>query len=149
MAKLERVREAFSGRLDLEDVNRKISAGWRLVGLEWERETAEESAPPPARRWLEPPYGLRVAEDCFHLEENPAEMQVLHSIMEMIVQDLSLPRMAEDLNRRGFSTREGQPWNTLAIFNVFPRLIDASPEIFSTETWHERRKEISRIPWNS
>lgn len=147
MAKLERVRESFSGRLDLDDINRKISAGWRLVALEWERESAEEE--PPKRRWQEPPYGLKVAEDCFHLEENPEEMETLHEIMELIVQDYSLPRMAEELNRRGFKTRGGKPWTTLAIFNVFPRLIDATPEIFSTEQWNDRRKEISRIMWNS
>ncbi|HEV2489544.1 MAG TPA: recombinase family protein [Candidatus Acidoferrales bacterium] len=147
MAKLERVRESFSGRLDLEEINRKITAGWRLVALEWERDSAEEAS--PKQHLLEPPYGLKVAEDCFHLEENPMEMEILHTIMELIVQDLSLPRMAEDLNRRGFATREGKPWTTLAIFNVFPRLIDATPGIFSTESWGERRKEIARIPWNS
>jgi|SRR5579864_1680507 len=147
MAKLERVRESFSGRLDLEDINRKITAGWRLVALEWEREAAEDAA--PKQRLLEPPYGLKVAEDCFHLDENPTEMEILHTIMELIVQDLSLPRMADELNRRGFATREGRPWTTLAIFNVFPRLIDATPGIFSTESWNERRKEISRIMWNS
>jgi hypothetical protein len=147
MAKLERVREAFSGRLDLEDINRKISAGWRLVALEWERESGEAAA--PEKRWLEPPYGLKVAEDCYHLEENPQEMEILHAIMELIVRDLSLPRMAEELNRRGYATREGRPWNTLAIFNVFPRLIDTSPDIFSTEQWNARRREITRVPWNS
>jgi hypothetical protein len=147
MAKLERVREAFSGRLDLDDINRKLSAGWRLVALEWERES--EEATPSEKRWLEPPYGLKVAEDCYHLEENPREMEVLHGIMELIVRDLSLPRMAEELNRRGFATREGKPWTTLAIFNVFPRLIDSAPEIFSTDEWSIRRREIARVPWNS
>ena len=147
MANLERVRESFGGRLDLDDINRKISAGWRLVALEWERASAEEE--PPKRRWQEPPYGLKVAEDCFHLEENPEEMEILHEIMELIVQDYSLPRMAEQLNRRGFKTRDGKPWTTLAIFNVFPRLIDATPGIFSTEQWNDRRKEIARTMWNS
>lgn len=147
MAKLERVRESFSGRLDLEDINRKISAGWRLVALEWEKESGEAAT--PEKRWLEPPYGLKVAEDCVHLEENAQEMQVLHELMELIVKDYSLPRMAEELNRRGFSTREGKPWTMLAIFNVFPRLIDATPGIFSTEQWGDRRKEIARIMWNS
>lgn len=147
MAKLERVREAFAGRLDLEDINRKITAGWRLVALEWERESSEAEL--PKRRLQEPPYGLKVAEDCVHLDENPQEMEILHEIMELIVQDFSLPRMAEELNRRGFATREGKPWTTLAIFNVFPRLIDATPEIFSTEQWSDRRKEIARIMWNS
>jgi hypothetical protein len=147
MAKLERVRETFSGRLDLDDINRKISAGWRLAALEWERESAEGAG--PEKRWLEPPYGLKVAEDCYHLEENPQEMEILHAIMELIVRDLSLPRMAEELNRRGFATREGKPWTMVAIFNVFPRLIDSTPEIFSTEQWSLRRRGIAGIPWNS
>lgn len=147
MAKLERVRESFSGRLDLDDINRKISAGWRLVALEWEREAAD--AEPPKRKWQEPPYGLKVAEDCFHLEENPQEMEVLHLLMELIVQDYSLPRMADELNQRGYATREAKPWTMLAIFNVFPRLIDATPGIFSTEQWSDRRKEIARALWNS
>lgn len=65
----------------------------------------------PPRKLEEPPFGLRVADDCFHLEENPTEMQVLHAMIGLIVQDISLPRMAEELNRRGFETREGKPWN--------------------------------------
>ena len=151
MAKMERVREVVHGKLDLDDMQRKYAAGWRLAALEWERESerAGEEDAAPARRLEEPPFGFRVATDCAHLEENPEEMRTLNTMMELIVQDISLPRMAEELNRRGCATREGKPWNAVTIFNVFPRLIDATPRIFSGSNWPERRREIARVTWNS
>jgi len=70
-------------------------------------------------------------------------------MMELIVQDISLPRMAEELNRRGCATRDGKPWSAVSIFNVFPRLIDVTPRILSGSGWPERRREIARVTWNS
>ncbi|HVA16292.1 MAG TPA: recombinase family protein [Candidatus Dormibacteraeota bacterium] len=96
-----------------------------------------------------PPFGLRVASDCAHLEEDPEEMRALNTMMELIVQDISLPRMAEELNRRGCATRDGKPWSAVTIFNVFPRLIDVTPRIFSGDAWPARRREIARVTWNS
>ena len=34
MPKMERVRETIHGKLDLDDMQRKYAAGWRLAALE-------------------------------------------------------------------------------------------------------------------
>ncbi|HLW82794.1 MAG TPA: recombinase family protein [Candidatus Acidoferrales bacterium] len=166
MAKMERVREAIHGKLDLDDMQQKYAAGWRLAALEWERESSEreptveratgelaqeQSAAREAERGAirELPFGLRVASDCMHLEEDPTEMRALRTLMELIVQDISMQRMAEELNRAGCTTRDGKPWTAVAIFNVFPRLIEVTPEIFNGEGWKSRRREIGRVMWNS
>jgi len=150
MAKMERVREALSRSLDLDYLQQRIQSGWRLVAIEWERETDTEiSEPEPARRLEEVPFGLRVADDCVHLEENPTEMQVLRLMMELIVQDLSLPRLADELNQRGFRTRQGTLWNAVAIFNTLTRLVEVSPRILSSDDWLARRKHLSAVAWNS
>lgn len=150
MAKMERVREAIHGKLDLDDMQRKYAAGWRLAALEWEREAAGEDAPPPPQGNLrELPFGLRVAADCMHLEEDPSEMKALNTMMELIVQDISLQRMADELNRGGFTSRDGRPWTAVSIFQIFPRLIELTPQIFNEEGWRTRRREIGRVAWNS
>jgi hypothetical protein len=148
---MERVREAIHGKLDLDDMQHKYAAGWRLVGLEWERESAETGEPIASARGNlhELPFGLRVAPDCMHLEEDPEEMKALNSMMELIVQDISLQRMADELNRAGFATRDGKPWTAVSIFQVFPRLIEVTPQIFNEEGWRMRRREIGRVAWNS
>lgn len=152
MARIERVRELIQGKLDLDDMQRKYAAGWRLTALEWEREAAQEETPSErvAPRGLrEVPFGFRVAPDCAHLEEDPTEMKALNTMMELIVQDISLQRMADELNRSGSLTREGKPWTPVSIFYVFPRLIEETPQIFNGEAWQERRRELGRVPWNS
>lgn len=152
MAHVERVREAIHGKLDLDDIQRKYAVGWRITALEWEREAAPQapvSEPHTPGRVHDLPFGLRVASDCMHLEEDPGEMRALRTMMELIVQDISLQRMADELNRAGCSTRDGEPWTALAIFNILPRLIDATPEILRGEDWKSRRRAIARVSWNS
>ena len=69
-----------------------------------------------ARRWqtstfgemeTELPYGLQVASDCLHLEENPVEKEALVLMLELIVQDLPFSKIASELNDRGYRTRAG------------------------------------------
>ena len=71
MARIERVRELIQGKLDLDDMQRKYAAGWRLAALEWEREAVDGEAvsvaPADSRALHEVPFGLRVASDCMHL----------------------------------------------------------------------------------
>lgn len=43
----------------------------------------------------------------------------LEFLMELIVQDVSLPKMAEELNRRRFRMRDGSPWTAVAVFERF------------------------------
>jgi hypothetical protein len=149
MAKMERVREAIQGKLDLDDMQHKYSAGWRLVGLEWERKASGDAPAAAPGNLHEVPFGLRVAPDCAHLEEDPSEMKALKTMMELIVQDISLQRMADELNEAGFATRGGIPWTPVSIFHVFPRLIEMTPQIFKEEAWRVRRREIGRVAWNS
>jgi Recombinase len=144
MAGLERVREPLEGSIDPEYIKQREKAGWRLVGVEWERE-AKASAPlgERERRLEDPPYGVRVGGDCDHLEENPDEMQFLLSMMELIIQDISLTKVAEELTRKGYRTRKGAEWGPVAVFNMLPRLIELTPRIFATQEWVERRKRLT------
>ena len=144
MAKLERTRESLEGSLDPEYVKLREKAGWRLVGAEWEREATASAATGEREPLLEdPPYGVRVGGDCDHLEENPEEMQFLLSMMELIIQDISLTKVAEELTRKGNRTRKGGEWGPVAVFNMLPRLIELTPRIFATQEWVERRKRLT------
>jgi hypothetical protein len=149
MADGERIRESLQAPLDPTYLKQREQAGWKLVAVEWERAAAAPavSAPPaePAPSLEDAPFGLRVAGDCEHLEQNPAEMQFLLSMMELIIQDISLVKVAEELNRKGFRTRKGAEWGPVAVFNMLPRLIELTPQIFNNEEWLERRKNLSLI----
>lgn len=115
--------------------------GWRLVGIEWEREAANGSAPRPVRR-EEVPYGLRVSDDCAHLEENPAEFECLTAMMELIVRDEPISRVAAGLNAKGLRDRQGRPWTPVSVYRLLPRLIETGPHVLSAEDWPERRRKI-------
>jgi len=122
------------------------------VAVEWEREVQVEPQGSQAGRAVpdeEIPYGTRIAGDCTHLEENPTEAQVLNHLAEMVVQDLSYNRMAESLNERALRTREGKPWTALAVFKLTPRLIEVAPRILSGAEWENRKRQLSRVAWNS
>lgn len=150
MKKVEWIREALSTWPTAEYVRQKESAGWRLTAVEWEREVdVEPSAPSPKEASSEIPYGTRIAGDCLHLEDNPTEMEVLNLLAEMVVQDLSYKRMADALNQRDFRTRDGKPWTPLAVFKLTPRLIEVAPRILSGVEWENRKKQLSRVAWNS
>ena len=97
MPKTERLRETLSAPLSAADISRKLNEGWKMVSVEWERET---EAPVPEPLSEEVPFGLQVGDDCRHLQENIAEKQVLILIMEMIVQDRKLSQIADELNQR-------------------------------------------------
>ena len=142
--KLERIRESMEGNLDPEYLKQRQQGGWRLVGVEWEREL-ETDAPREAMTTEDAPFGTRVSGDCEHLEENPPEMQFLLSMMELIIQDISLTKVAEELNKKGFRTRKGEDWGPVAVFNMLPRLIELTPRIFKSQEWVERRKQLSLV----
>ncbi|MGH7600411.1 MAG: hypothetical protein ACREOI_29000, partial [bacterium] len=104
----------------------------------WERQV-------PAREAVhtqDAPYGLQVAGDCRHLEENPSELQVMMAAMEFIVQERPFAQTAEELNRRGFRMRDGSLWNATSVFGLLPRLIEAGPRILASEEWVSRRHRI-------
>jgi hypothetical protein len=136
MAK-EKVRERVAGTPSAEYFKVRGEAGWKLVAVEWERET---DAPPPPEE--EVPYGMRVGSDCAHLEYNAAEMAVMTLIMELIIQEHTFSRMAEELNHAGFRRRTGELWSPISVFNLLPRIIEIGPRMFSTAEWAERRHRI-------
>jgi hypothetical protein len=149
MAESEHIRESMQGPLDATYVKQREQAGWKLVAVEWERAAAAPAIPvapveaPPILQ--DAPFGLRVAGDCEHLEQNPTEMEFLLSMMELIIQDISLVKVAEELNRKGFRTRKGAEWGPVAVFNMLPRLIELTPQIFNNEEWLERRKHLTLV----
>jgi Recombinase len=151
MRKIEWIRETVSAWPSPEYLKQREAAGWRMVAVEWEREVQAESAAASTElaRGEEIPYGTRIANDCLHLEENPTEMQVLNHLAEMIVQDHSYQRMADSLNERALRTRDGKPWTALAVFKLTPRLIEVAPRILSGAEWENRKRQLSRVAWNS
>jgi hypothetical protein len=142
MPKIERIRETVEGLPDSPTLSKRTEAGWKLVALEWQR--AIESQEPAGKIVEEVPYGLRVSEDCFHLEENPAELRVLTLMMEEIIRDRPLSEVAAALNEAGFRTRQGETWGPIQVFNLLPRLIEMGPRIFSAADWEARRRQIYR-----
>jgi Recombinase len=143
MGKEEHLRELVAGELDPEHLRQRASEGWRLVAIEWQREAAGESG--AGNGFLEEvPFGMQVAGDCFHLVDNPREREALVLMMDLIVQDHPLSLVARELNAKGYRTREGAPWNQVAVFNLLPRLVEAGPRIFSSDEWEARRKHVAR-----
>ncbi len=144
MSDVERLRQPVNAFPSDEDILKRVKEGWRLVAVEWERPTAAsarpaETAPP---RQVEVPFGLKVSADCRYLEEDPFEMEVLTSSMELMISECPFTRIADELNRKGFRTRAGEEWSPVTVFNMLPRLIEVGPRIFPSEDWAERRKKI-------
>jgi hypothetical protein len=90
--KIDRIREKVTILPTSVYLSKMHDAGWSLVALEWEREIEISGRPeePPAEVGSEEiPFGLRIAADCRHLEDDPLETQTLKFLAEMIVQDIS------------------------------------------------------------
>src|SRR5262245_23968082 len=129
MPKIERIREIQSRPFDEGYFRAKLKEGWRLAAVEWDREVEGEA--PGQAAWIEEvPYGLRVAGDCVHLEENPVERRALELMLKLISGDKSMSQIAEELNDQGFRTRIGTTWTQAGVFNMLPRLIEAAPHIW-------------------
>ena len=152
MKKIDRMREKVTILPTSMYLSKMHDAGWSLVALEWEREVESTAAPEPQEvsgASEEIPFGLRISSDCHHLEDDPLEMQTLKFLAEMIVQDISFKSMAEALNIREYRTRDGRPWNAASVFQLTPRLIDVAPRILSGAEWESRKKQLTRVSWNS
>jgi hypothetical protein len=150
--KIDRIREKVSILPTAQYLSRMHDAGWTLVALEWEREIEVSGEPPEPeveQGAEEIPFGLRIAPDCRHLEEDPLEMQTLKFLTEMIVQDVSFRSMADALNAREYRTRDGQPWNAASVFKLTPRLIEVAPRVVTTAEWKSRKEQLSKVAWNS
>jgi hypothetical protein len=145
MARKERIQEPISGLVRPDYLEERIKDGWRLVGLEWERDVAE-AAPAKPQAWVEEiPYGLQVSDDCSRLVANPAEVETIVLALDMIVEDCPLSRVADELNRRGYRTRLGIAWTPTALFNLLPRMIQVGPRVFNSEEWLTRRERLPKV----
>lgn len=141
MAQTQRLRDRIPGAIDPGLIREREEAGWRMVAIEWER--SDNGSTPAA--FLEPPYGLRVAPDCQHLEEHPVEAEILRLVMQGVVNDQPLSHIAAGLNRRNLRTRAGEPWTPASVFRLMPALVESGPRIFSEPEWPERRKADSIV----
>ncbi|MGH9734155.1 MAG: recombinase family protein [Candidatus Acidiferrales bacterium] len=149
MPDAEHIREMVKGPVDVSYIRERQAQGWRLVALEWDAASApgEQTAGSGSTEITleEAPFGTRVVAASQKLEENPSEMEFLLSMMELIIQDISLTKVAEELNQRGFRTRRGVDWGPVAVFNMLPRLIELTPRIFASAEWTKRRKRLTPV----
>ena len=139
MKKTERVRQVVSGPLGVADLKQQTEKGWKLVAIEWEREVDAAENQLPA----DVPFGLQMAPETQRLEENPVEREMLFLLMELIVQEGSYARIADEINRRGFRTRQGAEWSPVSVFEMLPRLIEVGPHVFQSPEWQKRRRHLS------
>jgi hypothetical protein len=140
MAK-ERIRQEVPASFGPEDIARHVGQGWRLVAVEWERELPKDES----TKAEEVPFGLQIAKDAQRLEDNPTEQEVLRLMMELTVQDGPYSMIAEELNRRGYRTRQGMMWTPISVFQMLPRLIEVGPRIFASQEWQQRREHLERL----
>lgn len=144
MARIERMRQVVSGSFGSNELEQRAAEGWKPVAVEWEREVpADQGGSNEPVEGV--PFGLKVAGDCTRLEENPEEQEVLLTMMELTIQDGPYSGIAEELNRRGYRTREGRKWSPISVFQMLPRLIEVGPRIFSTAEWKDRRDRLRKM----
>ena len=138
MKKTERVRQVVSSPPTDTDLKQQAAKGWKLVAIEWEREveTSEKQLPSDV------PFGLRIAPETQRLEEDPREREILVQLMELLVQEGSYARIADEINRRGYRTRQGTPWSPISVFEMLPRLIEVGPHLFRSSEWEKRRQQL-------
>jgi hypothetical protein len=150
MPQKERIRETLTSLPTLDYLAERIQAGWTLTALEWERPASVRATAEPApepHNWVEEiPYGLRVSDDCTRLVESPPEIEIVILALDRIVEDAPLSLVAEELNRKNYRTRDGQPWTPAALFQLLPRMIQMGPRLFTSEQWQTRRARIPKAP---
>ena len=128
MPYIEHVRDTLTGSITDDYLQERIREGWKPVLIEWERELASEQREGPPVR-VGTPYGLRVADDCMNLEQDPAESSVLTLLLELVREEGPFSRIADTLNTQGFRTRRGTKSTEVDVFKLLPRLIDAAPDL--------------------
>lgn len=122
---------------------RRIANGWKLRVIEWEQENKQETHE-NLNLTEDAPYGLEVVLGALHLRQNPQEVAVLLTILEMIVRDESVPIIAHELNQRNFRTRSGRSWTAPEVFDLLPRVIEMGPTLLQSREWVSRRPMVTR-----
>jgi hypothetical protein len=129
----ERLRQAVTEPPSPEELQRRAALGWRLAAVEWERDIPSEE---PSKGLHETPFGLKVADDCAHLEADPQETAALATMLRLVIQDeVTFSQVADELNRRGYRTRRGSAWTPISVYRLVPRLVEAAPEIYRSSAW--------------
>jgi len=64
------------------------------------------------------PYGYRLSGDGIHIEENPAEQEVIAEIKRLSAAGLNLPAVCGELERKGFTTRTGKAFLPVQVQRV-------------------------------
>lgn len=147
---VERQRQAVEGLPSLKELVERSAQGWKLAALEWEREatsgegTTGRDGRGDAAGKAETPYGLQVVPESGHLEPDPRERRVLMVILNGIVDDRPLSHVAAELNRAGLTTRAGREWTAASVFELLPRLIETSPDLFASSDWENQRERRQR-----
>jgi hypothetical protein len=138
--KKERLRQAVTGPLAAEEMKARLEKGWKLVAVEWERDVEATEAQIPG----DVPFGLKVEPETARLEENAWEKELLFQMMELMVEEGSYARIAEEINRRGFRTRDGGRWTPISVFEMLPRLIEVGPHVFRSAEWQKRTRSAPK-----
>lgn len=73
------------------------------------------------------------------------EREALLVMLELIIQEKPLSRIADELNQRGFRTRLQTNWTPGSVFDLLPRLIEVGPRVLSTEEWVMRRGKLMQV----
>lgn len=138
---LQRKRDLVNSPVTLDYLAQKTAEGWKMEAVEWVRDIKGAAAGKPETGLIEEevPYGSRLSEDGFHLEQNPFERTLLLLILEKIVREKRITEIAQELNAEGLSTRLGKPWKPSEVFELLPRLIDAGPSLLKSAEWENRR----------
>lgn len=142
MKRTERVRQVVDGPLKPADLQQRTEEGWKLVAMEWEREVETAAG----QLLAEVPFGLQIVPETQRLEQNPAERETLLQLMELIIQEGSYAHIADEINRRGLRTRQGEKWTAVSVFEMLPRLIEVGPQLFQSAEWQKRRQHIPNEP---
>jgi len=137
MKRTERVRQLVTGSLAEEEIQQQSEKGWKLVAVEWEREVEADEGQLPS----DIPFVLRISPDAQRLEEDPSEREILVELMELLVQEGSYARVADEINRRGYRTRQGAAWTPVSVFEMLPRLIEVGPHLFRSSEWAKRKQQ--------
>ena len=140
-------RDVIRGELTLEYFARKLSEGWKVRAIDWSREVNDamsDSIPsfsPILDAEASVPFGLHLTENKI-LQENPLESTVLLLILEQIVREKRIAEIAAELNKGGYTTRNGKPWSPADVFDLLPRVIEVGPSILKSNVWQERRQTM-------
>ncbi|HEX4772696.1 MAG TPA: recombinase family protein [Bryobacteraceae bacterium] len=141
----QHIRDLISMPLTLEYFNRRTADGWVMQAVEWTKSTEAKEPASSEEGQQEVPYGMRVAKDCGHLVEDEYETSILLLIYEQVVAGRRPVQIAADLNERGYRTRRAAPWTPGAVFDLLPRLIEASPRLQKRPDWPSRRAKLEII----